>query len=263
MPRRRQLALAIASAASAAFVTMAVVPGLFVTPSPATHDPARCGIRGRDGRFQDLLSPSKAHWFGTDEQGCDLFARVVHGAHISVVIGIGAVQLSTMLGMLVGGISGFAGGRIDALLGRIVDTALGVPPIVVALLILSTRSHRSLLLLVLVIGLLGAPFAARIVRVAVVEIRAREYIEAARATGASSWRVLWRHIGPNALPPLLTFAFVSIGPATGVETAIAFLGLSVDPRAAGWGVLVAKGWWRRDGPGCSTGLTCCCSRWRS
>ena len=226
---------------AALFALMAGAPGLFTLPSPATHDPGRCSIRRGDGRFQDLLSPSRQHWFGTDTQGCDVFARVVHGARVSVTIGIGAVLIASVVGALVGGLAALAGGRVDGLASRVIDTTLGIPPIVLAILLLSTRDHRTLGLVTVVIGSLGVPAAARIARASCMEILHRTFIESARASGASPARVLLRHVVPNAAPSMLAFASLSVGPAIAVESTAAFLGLSVDPPAAGWGVQVAEG----------------------
>lgn len=221
---------------------MAVAPGLFLLGTPSNHDPARCALRGADGTLQYLLTPSGKHWFGTDEQGCDMLARTVHAARISLGIAAMAIVTATVVGTVLGAVAGFARGWLDALITRSVEMFAGIPPIVFAVLVLSTRADdRPLWFVSVVLASVAVPSTAKIVRTAVLEVGGREYIEAAQASGAQPRRVLARHIGPNVAPVVLTYAFLGVGPAIGAETTLAFLGLSVDPPAAGWGVLVAEG----------------------
>lgn len=242
MTGRRTIARWFVRVAAALFVLMAITPALFVVFSPASHDPSRCILRDVDGRLQFLLHPSAAHWFGTDQQGCDLYARTVHAARVSIGIALVTVTLSIALGALLGGTAGYFGGRVDAIVTRLVELFAGLPPVVFAVLVLSTRTGgRSLPLVAGVLGLIGAPMIAKVIRTAVLEIREREFVDAARASGASNARILVRHIGPNVAPTIVVLASLGVGPAIAAETTLAFLGLSVDPPAAGWGVLVAEG----------------------
>ena len=225
-----------------AFATMAAVPALFVLGSPGSHDPARCSLRGPSGQLQILERPSRLHWFGTDQQGCDLFARTIYAARISIGIAIIAVVVATFVGCILGGVAGFVGGRVDAVLTRSVEVFSGLPPVVFAVLVLSSqRGERSLALVASVLGVLGFPTVAKVVRVAVMECRGRDFVEAAEAGGASRARILLRHIGPNVAPTVMALASLGVGPAIASETTLAFLGLSVAQPAAGWGVLVAEG----------------------
>ena len=152
------------------------------------------------------------------------------------------MTFSNVLGTWLGGTAGYFDGRVDTIVTRLVELFAGLPPVVFAALALSTRTGgRSLPLVGGVLGLIGAPMIAKVIRTAVMEIREREFVEAARASGASNAHILVRHIGPNVTPTIVVLASLGIGPAIAAETILAFLGLSVDPPATGWGVLVAEG----------------------
>ena len=196
------------------FTVMAIAPGLFVAPSPATHDPFECSLRDADGEFQDRLPPSSEHWFGTDVPGCDYYVRVIHGARVSMIVGIGVTLIAVLIGLTLGGIAGFWGKWTDNLISRMVDIFFAFPFIVGAILLLSViqgEGGRTLFHVVLVIGLFSWPTLSRIFRASVIQARGQEYVEAARALGASNRRILLRHVLPNAIAPAIVYATITIG----------------------------------------------------
>jgi oligopeptide transport system permease protein len=240
-PLRRSIEI-ICALITAAVVVMAAAPSWIAARSPAGASPTACRLRNTDGTVRVLVPPSRQHWFGTDELGCDLFARTVHGARISVGIAIVGVLVATLAGTIIGAVSGFTGGRTDTVLTGSMNVFAGIPWVVLAVLVLSaTAAERSVGLVAFTLGAIAVPSAARIIRGAVIDQRERDYVEAAIACGARPIRVLRRHIGPNIRSVVVTFATVSVGPAIAAETTLAFLGLSVRPPQAGWGVLVAEG----------------------
>jgi oligopeptide transport system permease protein len=157
-----------------------------VSLSPATHDPTECSLRATDGSYQDRLAPSAEHWFGTDEQGCDEFARVIYGARSSLMIGLAAASLMTLVGTALGVAAGCGGGFLDAVVRRVGDVTLGIPLVVGAILLLSVLAgdRREPLEIAFALAALGWPGAARSARTATRSIMVQPYIEAARALGA-------------------------------------------------------------------------------
>ncbi|MCZ6661887.1 MAG: ABC transporter permease [Actinobacteria bacterium] len=226
------------------FTLMAIAPALFTLPSPATHDPRECSLRNPEtGEFQDLLQPSSEHWFGTDIQGCDYYARVVHGARVSIIIGIGGTLLLSFIGLIAGGTSGFYGGWTDNVISRIVDVLYAFPFIIAAILFLNlvaAETGRNAWHVLLVIGVFGWPTLSRIFRGAVLQAKEKEYVEAARALGASNNRILFRHVFPNAIAPALVFAMIGVGGIIGAEAALSFLGVGLQLPAISWGLMIAN-----------------------
>jgi len=241
--RRRKL-FWLAAFIISVFSLMAVAPGLFTAPSPATHDPRECSLRNREtGEFQDLLRPSGEHWFGTDIQGCDYYARVIHGARVSIIVGIGGTAILLALGLLVGGTSGFYGGWVDTIAQRVVDVLFAFPFIVAAILFLNaitvgTGGKRTVWHVVAVIGVFGWPTLSRIFRGAVLQAKEKEYVEAARALGASNRRILFRHVFPNAIAPAIVYAMIGIGSLIVAEAALSYLGLGLQLPAISWGLMI-------------------------
>lgn len=224
-------------------VLMALLPELFVALSPATHDPLACSIRAPDGTYQDRLNPSSEHWFGTDTQGCDAYARVVHGARVSLVVGVGGAGMAALLGLIIGGLGGFRGGWVDGLTSRIADVFFSVPYLVGAILLLAVLGgeRRTSLEVATAIGVLSWPLAARIVRGSVLAARDQEYVEAARALGANDLRILSRHILPNVAAPIVIYTLISIGVNIGVEATLTFLGVGLQAPSISWGLMIADG----------------------
>lgn len=202
---------------------------------------------------------------GTDDQGRDILSAVIYGARISLVVGIASVLLSMLLGVALGLLSGFRGGWIDALLMRLCDVMLSFPPILVALLIagvgraLFPNAHESLAfgVLILSISLTGWVQYARTVRGSTLVERNKEYVQAARVTGVSPWRIMVRHVLPNVLGPVLVLATIQVATAIITEATLSFLGVGAPPTSPSLGTLIRVGndylfsgeWWITVFPG--------------
>jgi peptide/nickel transport system permease protein len=194
--------------------------------------------------LQDLENqagpPSPGHLLGTDSLGRDMFARLVYGARISLSVGVLSVALSLAVGGALGIVSGYLRGPVDAVIGMTNDALLAFPALVLALAVISFWGH-SLRNLVLVIGGLGIPAFARVMRASTLAIAQREFVLAARAMGAGTPRIIVLEILPNVIGPTLAFALLAVAVAMIAEGALAFLGLSVPPPAASWGAMIAEG----------------------
>jgi len=184
--------------------------------------------------------PSSMHWFGTDNLGRDLMTRVLYGARISLSIGIAASFINLTVGVLYGGIAGFAGGRIDNIMMRIVDILYGIPLLLYVILLMVVLGP-GLLNIFLALGLVYWLGMARIVRGQILTIKKQEYVLAARLTGASSARILLRHLIPNSIGPILITTTLAIPEAIFTEAFLSFIGLGVSAPMASWGVLASEG----------------------
>ena len=224
-------------------------------PWLATHDPDAINLT------LALQAPSPAHWLGTDSLGRDLYSRLLYGARISLVVGVGAVGLSILIGTALGLIAGWYGGWLDGLLMRTVDIMLCFPTFFLLLAIIALVG-QSVVNIILIIGLTGWMGVARLVRAEVLSLKEREFIQAARVLGLGAWRIMWRHLLPNAVSPVLVSATLGIGSAILVESGLSFLGLGIEPPTPSWGNLLidAKGtlgvaWWQTTFPGLAIFLT--------
>jgi peptide/nickel transport system permease protein len=187
-----------------------------------------------------LQGPSAKHWLGTDEFGRDIFARLVHGAKVSLSVGIIAVGISIFVGGILGSIAGFYGGTIDNIIMRIMDIFLAIPSILLAIAIVSALGP-SLLNLMIAVGISSVPSYARIVRASVLSIRDQEFIEAARAIGASDLRIIFKHIIPNALAPVIVQGTLGVAGAILSTAGLSFIGLGIQPPDPEWGAMLAGG----------------------
>jgi ABC-type dipeptide/oligopeptide/nickel transport system permease subunit len=195
------------------------------------------GITERtSGAFRE--GPSADHWFGTDGIGRDTFSRVVYGARVSLRIGIAATTISLIIGLALGAIAGFLGGLVDTLVMRLTDVFLAVPYIVLAVAIASVvgRSENSI---ILILGLTGWLGVGRIVRASFLSLKRQEYVEAARALGFSNVRIMFRHILPNALQPIIVYGTIAVGSAILSEAALSFLRVGPQEPTPAWGLMVA------------------------
>ena len=184
--------------------------------------------------------PSMDHWFGTDTIGRDVFSRVVYGSRVSLKIGIAATSIALTIGLFMGAVSGFFGGIVDTLIMRLTDIFLAIPYIVLAVAIASVLG-RSENTVIMVLGFTGWLGIARIVRSSFLSLKQLEYVEAARALGYSKRRIMFRHILPNALQPIIVYGTIAIGTVILSEAALSFLGVGpVDPTPA-WGLMVSDG----------------------
>jgi ABC-type dipeptide/oligopeptide/nickel transport system permease subunit len=189
------------------------------------------------GAFRE--GPSADHWFGTDVVGFDVFSRVVYGARISLRVGFLATLMAIVIGLILGAIAGFAGGRTDNLIMRITDIFLAIPYIILAVAV-ATIFGQSVNSVILVLGLTGWLGICRIVRASFLALSRLEYVEAARSLGFSKTRIIFRHMLPNALQPVIVYATIAIGSVILSEAALSFLGVGpVNPTPA-WGLMVAE-----------------------
>lgn len=190
-----------------------------------------------------LQAPSASHPMGTDQFGRDMLGRVVYGARISLTVGIVAVLISVFVGVILGAVSGYYGKLLDAALMRLTDIFLAFPYILFAILILAVvpQNQRGVGPVILAIGLLGWPTFARLFRSSVLSVKENDYVDAGRALGASDARLMFRHIGPNAIAPVVVYATMSVGGAILTEAALSFLGLGVQPPAISWGRMIEDG----------------------
>ena len=182
-------------------------------------------------------APSLHHLMGTDDLGRDLFTRVLYGGRISILIGILSAVLGTGLGTLVGALAGYYGGRIDSVLMRVTDVAYAIPTLPL-LIVLASYTQAGVGSMAVIIGLLSWMGTARVVRGEVLSLRTAVFVEAARALGASTGRIISRHILPNAVGPIVVGATLAVGNAIIVESSLSFLGLGVQPPIPTWGNLL-------------------------
>jgi peptide/nickel transport system permease protein len=232
--RHNRLAVAGAGVVLLLFLVSLLAP--FITP----YDPDAIDA------YHVLLPPSTGHWFGTDELGRDVFTRVVFGAKISLKVGFVAV---------IGLLAGYYGGWTDSLLMRFVDIMLCFPTFFLILAVIALL-EPSIWYIMIIIGLTGWMGVARLVRAEVLSLRERDFVLAARALGASDMRVIFRHILPNALAPVLVSATLGVAGAILTESALSFLGIGVQPPTPSWGNILTSGkdyiefaWWLSLFPG--------------
>lgn len=193
---------------------------------------------------QDLMlanqPPGPEHWFGTDNLGRDLFIRVLYGARISLAIGIAASLINLTIGVVYGGIAGFAGGRVDRLMMHIVDILYGIPTLLYVILLMVVL-RPGLTNVFIALGISYWLGMARIVRGQILSIKEQEYVLAARVIGASPWRILFRHLLPNSMGPIIITMTLAIPEAIFTETFLSFIGLGVSAPMASWGGLASEG----------------------
>jgi peptide/nickel transport system permease protein len=199
-----------------------------LAPWVARHAPEAIDLAGR------RASPSTTHWFGTDDLGRDLFARVLFGARVSLAIGVLAAALTVALGAGVGAIAGWTGRWVDALLMRIADAILAVPRLPL-LMIASVILRPGVALLILLVAAVSWMETARVVRAEVRSLATRGFVEAARAVGSGAMMSMWRHIRPNVLPTLVVAITLAVGRSILLESALSFFGVGVQPPTASWG----------------------------
>lgn len=219
-------------------VGLAVIGLLFIfavfAPIIAPHPPEEINTALRGA------SPSAEYPLGNDDVGRDILSRIIYGARIALIVGLGATAIAVTIGVTIGATAGYFGGRVDFLLSRLVDTLMAFP-LLALLLTLSAVFGPSLRNVVIVIGLTVWASYARLVRAEVLSLREQDFILAARASGAGDRRIIFRHIVPNALGPVIVIASLAIGGIIILESALSFLGLGVARPTASWGTMLSDG----------------------
>jgi len=193
------------------------------------------------GQTLDFRSgPSGEYWFGTDTIGRDLFSRIVHGARVSLKIGVSATAIALVIGLVLGAVAGFFGGLVETIIMRITDIFLAIPYIVLAVAVAAVfgRSENAI---ILVLGLTGWLGVCRIVRSSFLQLKQLEYVEAATALGFGKLRIMFRHILPNALQPIIVYGTIAIGTTILAEAALSFLGVGPQDPTPAWGLMVSQG----------------------
>jgi len=231
--RSRSLAVRIASKPLGAIALAILVVFVFA----AIFAPVIAPYSPRIPSGPNFDPPSFAHPFGTDFTGRDILSRVIYGARVSLYVGIGAVLVGTLAGTLLGLLSGFFRGAVEALIQRVVDAAMAIPLILLAVVIVSLVP-ASLNNIVIALSFAIAPRTARVVHSATIVVRNELFIEAARSIGCRPGRILWRHVLPNVLAPIIVVASVIMGGAIIAESSLSFLGLS-DPGQISWGAMLS------------------------
>jgi peptide/nickel transport system permease protein len=227
-----------------AFVLLALLSPVIVPQSPTAYD-----------LHHILEAPSATHWLGTDDQGRDVFARMVYGTRVSLSVAFVAVGLCVLIGIFVGALAGYFGGRVDAWLSRLIEVVMCFPALLLILAVLAYVGP-SLLNIMLVIGLTGWTGIARLVRGEFLKLRDAEFVLSARALGFSNARIIFRHILPNAITSVLVAATFGMAAAILIESSLSFLGFGVQPPTPSWGQILHQArefmdiaWWLVVFPG--------------
>lgn len=217
-----------------AVVLVVLVMLALLAPVLAQYDPLEIG--------QDfpLSGPTAAHLFGTDDLGRDVFARVLFGARISLVVSLFSALVALLLAMPLGLLAGYLGGKTDTIVSRLFDTIFAFPGILLGIGLVTVLGS-SVVNVIIAVAVINVPTLGRLTRVATLTQRGEEYIEAARALGASTLRVVGRHIVPNIMPPLLVQVTLVMSEAVLLEAAFSFLGLGIRPPAPSWGTMLNAG----------------------
>jgi oligopeptide transport system permease protein len=249
---------ALASAALLALIGLATL----IVPWVSPHD-------YRDQDFDYTLGrPNGKYWMGTDTLGRDLFVRLFLGGRISFAVGLLATTLSVAVGLAYGSISAFAGGKTDHLMMRLVDILYGLPTMLIIIIVMAFMRSRDPVTVFVVIGLFGWLTLSRIVRGQVLSVKELAFVEAARALGVTAGPIIWRHMIPNILGPVIVYSTLSVPAAMLSESFLSFLGLGVSEPETSWGVLISEGanalgteknyWWLVTFPGAALALTLYC-----
>jgi peptide/nickel transport system permease protein len=218
--------------AAGALVMLVIVLTAVLADVLATHDPIATDAA------HTLASPGAAHWLGTDHLGRDVYSRIVHGARVSLVVGVASTLLGSVVGGVIGLLSGYVGGKWDLLSQRVLDILQGLPLLVLAL-VMSAALGPSIQNVILAISIPIVPRAARVVRASVLTIREMQYVEAARALGLRHSRIAFRHVLPNTIGPFIVLCTAQLGSAILVEAALSFLGLGVPEPYPSWGRMLS------------------------
>lgn len=238
------------------FVIITVIFMLaMLAPLISPYDPNEINVKAI------LLSPSMQHWMGTDGLGRDVLSRMLHGGRVSLLVGLVAVGISTVIGIVLGAIAGFYRGWVDVLIMRLVDVMLSIPSFFLILAVIAFLTP-SIINIMIVIGLTSWMGVTRLVRAEFLSLSDREYILASRTLGAKDARLIFRHLLPNSLTPIIVSAVLGVAGAVLMESGLSFLGLGVQAPQASWGNILTDGkeyiqfaWWLSLFPGLAILMT--------
>jgi len=222
------------SAAAGAAIFGVILAASLAAPLVAPSDPGEIDLDAA------LAAPSPAHPFGTDAFGRDVLARVIHGARVSLGVGFLARTISLLLGLVLGALAGYFGGRCDSLLMRLADITFAYPTLLLLIAVTAVLSP-SLVTLFVTLGVVGWASVARLVRAQVLTVKEREFVQAARSSGAGHATLLVRHILPQCLAPVVVIYTLGLGMTIMAEASLSFLGLGVQPPAPSWGGMMSSG----------------------
>lgn len=244
-----------ASVLLSALLILAVIVAAFFAPRLSPQDPLRQALGHRLAPPGAAGRTGATHWLGTDQLGRDILSRIIHGSRVSLAVGFAAVIVGGLLGSSLGLLSGYFGGTLDEVVMMVVDAQLAFPVILLAIAIIAVLGP-SFTNLVIVVGLSGWVTYARIIRAQVLTLKSREFIQIIRALGGSTGRIIFRHILPNALSPLIVVATLDLARTIILESTLSFLGLGVQPPTPSWGLMISDGreyldtaWWVATFPG--------------
>ncbi len=241
----------------------------WMVPTPIPFGPNETFIGNAAAQHNGPLpwGPGAEHWLGTDDLGRDVLARLIHGAQVSLTVGFLSVLICVLLGLTLGCLAGYFGGRVDAVISRLIEIMMTFPTLFFVLAVLGLLRISSLVPLVAVIGLTRWTDIARLVRAEALRLRSLDFVTASRALGASHTRVLFKHVLPNAIDPVLVAATFGVASAVLLESALSFLGLGAPPPTSSWGEMLTQGhqylthpgaWWLSLFPGLCLTLTVLC-----
>lgn len=252
--RFRRHRLAVMGSVVIAVLLLAAIFAPVITPV----DPAKQNL------LQRLKPPSATHWFGTDLYGRDVYTRVIYGARVSLQVGFTSMGLAMVVGTFLGAVSGYYGGKIDNVIMRLTDVFLSIPVFFLILTVISLFKPTPFNIMA-IIGLTSWPSLARLVRGEFLSLRERDFVEAARATGARDLRIIFRQILPNAMGPIIVSATLRVAGAILVEASLSYLGLGIQPPTPSWGNMLLEGqpymlkvppaWWTAVFPGLAIFVT--------
>jgi oligopeptide transport system permease protein len=211
-------------------LAIAIAPQLFTSA-----DPRDCSLTN------SLIRPSTRHWFGFDLQGCDYYARVLYGARASIVVGVSVTVASALIAVVGGALAGYYGGLLDGLVARVADIVLALPLFLGGVVILSALGRQSGGIVTVAISLtaLSWPTMLRLMRSSVLSAKEQDYVTAAKALGASDLRILYRHLLPNAITPVIVYATITVGIVVALEATLSYLGIGLQLPAISWGLMIS------------------------
>ncbi|WP_435974218.1 ABC transporter permease [Streptomyces sp. Qhu_M48] len=218
-----------------AILVIAAFPGLFTSV-----DPGSCDLK------HSMEGPSGSAWFGYNFQGCDVYSQTIYGTRNSIIVGVLTTVFSLIIGGLVGVLGGFFGKWTDALLSFVTNVFFGLPLLLAAIVILNNfrdekgMRNAGVMAVVLTLTVVGWMSMARVMRGAVMQVKQADYVAAARSLGASTSRMMFRHVLPNSITPLIVVATISLGAVIGAEATLSFLGIGIRPPAISWGVMISE-----------------------